>query len=39
MYFRNYGLQNTWLNQRLTSTISDYPLKSSMENAPKSVKI
>ena len=39
MYFRNYGLQNTWLNQRLKSTISDYPLKSNMENAPKSVKI
>ena len=39
MYFRNYGLRKTWLDQRLKSTISEDPLKSNMENAPKSVEI
>ena len=39
MYFRNYGLRKTWFDQRLKSTISEDPLKSNMENAPKSVEI
>ena len=39
MYFRNYGLRKTWLDQRLKSPISVDPLKSNMENAPKYVEI
>ena len=39
MYFWNYGLRKTWLDQRLKSPASEEPLKSNMENAPKSVEI
>ena len=39
MYFRNYGLRKTWLDQRLKSPVSEEPLKSNMENAPKSFEI
>ena len=39
MYFRNYGLRKTWLDQRLKSSVSEDPLKSNMKNAPKYVEI
>ena len=39
MYFRNYGLHKTWLDQRLKSPVSVDPLKSNMENARKYVEI
>ena len=35
MYFRNYGLPKTWLDQCLKSPVSDDPTKSDMVNAPK----
>ena len=35
MYFRNYGLPKTWLDQSLKSPVSDDPTKSNMVNAPK----
>ena len=35
MYFRNYGLPKTWLDQCLKSPISEDPTKSNMVNAPK----
>ena len=35
MYFRNYGLPKTWLDQCLKSPISVDPTKSNMVNAPK----
>ena len=35
MYFRNYGLQKTWLDQCLKSPVSEDPTKSNMVNAPK----
>ena len=35
MYFRNYGLSKTWLDQRLKSTVSEDPTKINMVNAPK----
>ena len=35
MYFRNYGLPKTWLDQCLKSPVSEYPSKSNMVNAPK----
>ena len=35
MYFRNYGLSKTWLDQRLKSTVSEDPTKVNMVNAPK----
>ena len=35
MYFRNYGLPKTWLDQYLKSPVSDDPTKSNMVNAPK----
>ena len=35
MYFRNYGLPNTWLDQCLKSPVSEDPTKSNMVNAPK----
>ena len=35
MYFRNYGVQNTWLDQCLKSPVSKHPSKSNMVNAPK----
>ena len=38
MYFRNYGPWKTWLDQRLKSPVSEDPLKSNMENAPKYVE-
>ena len=35
MYFRNYGLPKTWLDQCLKGLVSDVPTKSKMVNAPK----
>ena len=35
MYFGNYGLRRTWLDQCLKSLVSEYPSKSNMVNAPK----
>ena len=35
MYFGNYGLPKTWLDQCLKSPVSEYPLRSNMANAPK----
>ena len=35
MYFRNYALPKTWLDQRLKSPVSENPLKSNMVNATK----
>ena len=39
MSFQNYGLRKTWSDQRLKSPVSEDPLKSNMENAPKYVEI
>ena len=35
MYFRNYGLQKTRLDQCLKTPVSEDPTKSNMINAPK----
>ena len=35
MYFLNYGLQKTWLNQCLKIPVTEDPSKSNMVNAPK----
>ena len=35
MYFRNYGLPKTWLDQCLKSPVPEDPTKSNMVNAPK----
>ena len=35
MYFRNYGLQKTWLDQCLKGPVSEDPTKSNMVNASK----
>ena len=35
MYFRNYGLPKTWLDQCLKSPVLEDPIKSNMVNAPK----
>ena len=35
MYFRNYGLRKTWLDQSLKSPVSEDPTKSTMVNTPK----
>ena len=35
MYFRNYGLPKTWLDQCLKSLISEDPSKNKLLNAPK----
>ena len=35
MYFRNYGLLKTWLDQCLKSPVSEDPTKSNMVNVPK----
>ena len=35
MYFRNYGLPKTLLDQCLKSPVSEHPTKSNMVNAPK----
>ena len=35
MYFQNYGLPKTWLDQCLKSSVSEDPSKSNMVNAPK----
>ena len=35
MYFRNYGVQKTWLHNCLKSMVSDDHLKSNMVNMPK----
>ena len=39
MYFQYYRLRKTWLDERLKSPVSEDPLKSNMENAPKYVEI
>ena len=35
MYFRNYGLQNTWLDICLKSPVSQDPFSGNMVNGPK----
>ena len=35
MYFGNYGIPKTWLDQCLKSPVSEYPSKSNMVNAAK----
>ena len=35
MYFRNYGLPKTWLDECLKSLVSDDSTKSNMVNGPK----
>ena len=35
MFFRNYGLPKTWLDQCLKGPVSEDPTKSNMVNAPK----
>ena len=35
MYFLNYGLRKTWLDQWLNSPVSEDPSKSNMVNPPK----
>ena len=35
MYFRNYGLQKTWLDQCLKSPVLEDVWKSNMVNGPK----
>ena len=35
MYFRNYRLPKTWLDQCLKSPVSEHRSKSNMLNAPK----
>ena len=35
MYFRNYGLPKTWLDQCLKSPVSEDPTKSNMINVLK----
>ena len=35
MYFRNYGLPKTWLDQCVKSPVSEDPTKSNMVNALK----
>ena len=35
MYYRNYRLPKTWLDQCLKSPVSEDPTKSNMVNAPK----
>ena len=37
MYFGNYGLPKTWLDQCLKSPVSEYAWKSNMVNAPKTL--
>ena len=38
MYFGNYGLAKTWLDQCLKSHFSENPSKINMVNAPKHSK-
>ena len=35
MYFLNYGLRKTWLDQCLKIPVSEIPSKGNMVNAPK----
>ena len=35
MYFGNYRIPKTWLDQCLKSPVSEYPSKSSIANDPK----
>ena len=35
MYFGNYALPKTWLDQCPKSPVSEYPSKGKMVNAPK----
>ena len=39
MYFQNYVLRKTWLDQCLKSPVSEDPSKSNMVNGPKYVEI
>ena len=39
MYFRNYGLQNTWLDKCLKSPVSEDTSKSNMVKEPKTSSI
>ena len=35
MYYGNYGVPKTWLDQCIKSPVTEYPSKSNMANAPK----
>ena len=35
MYFENYGLPKTWLDQCVKTPVSEYPSKINMANVPK----
>ena len=35
MYFRNYGLQMTFLHECIKSPVAEYPSASNMVNGPK----
>ena len=35
MYFGNYGLRKTWLDQCVKSPVSEYPSKSNVVSGPK----
>ena len=39
MYFRNYGLRNTWRNKCLKIPVSDKPSTSNMVRGPNTVEI
>ena len=39
MYFRNYGLRKTWLNQCRKSPVSRDPSESNIANPPNIVQI
>ena len=37
MYFRNYGLRNTWLHKCVESPVSVDPLTGNVVNGPKNL--
>ena len=37
MYFQNYGLPKTWLDQSVNSPVSDDPSKSNIVRTPKHI--
>ena len=39
MYFGNYGLPKTWLDECLKGPVSEYPSKSNMATPPNIVHI
>ena len=39
MYFRNYGLLNTWLNKPLKSLLSEDPSATNKTRGPNTVEI